>query len=119
MFVSPSELNAPTVASKRSASCFFFKAKIGVIVSFSAANRALKAARVTCALFAALEAKHHHHPHNVAFGLISIIPDLALLGYPFSLLKKALAIMARRTGNEIWTISTGVASHFMAYLQTN
>jgi hypothetical protein len=49
------------VASKRSAS-FFFKAKIGVFVSFSAANRALKAARVPCALFAALEAKHHHHP---------------------------------------------------------
>jgi hypothetical protein len=55
----------------------------------------------------------------VAFGLISIIPDLALLGYPFSLVKKALAIMARRTGNEIWTISTDLASHFMAYLQTN
>jgi hypothetical protein len=25
-------------------------------------NRALKAARVPCALFAALEVKHHHHP---------------------------------------------------------
>jgi hypothetical protein len=49
------------VASKRSAS-FFFKAKIGVFVSFSAVNRALKAARMLCALFAALEAKHHNHP---------------------------------------------------------
>jgi hypothetical protein len=67
---SPSELNAPTpAASKRSAS-FFFKAKIGVFVPFSAAyarwlmpvNRALKSARAPCALFAALEAKHHHHP---------------------------------------------------------
>jgi hypothetical protein len=55
----------------------------------------------------------------VALGLISIIPDLALLGYPFTLVKKALAIMARRTGNEIWAISTGLASHFMAHLQTN
>jgi hypothetical protein len=60
-----------------------------------------------------------HPPSNVALGLISIIPDLALLGYPFTLAKKALAIMARRTGNEIWTISTDLASHFMAYLQTN
>ena len=58
-----------------------------------------------------------HPPSNVAFGLMSIIPDLALLGYPFSLLKKALAIMARRTGNEIWTTSTGLASHFMAHIQ--
>jgi hypothetical protein len=56
------------VASKRSASCVFFKAKTGVFVPFSAVyarrlmpvNRALKEARVPCALFAALEAKHHH-----------------------------------------------------------
>jgi hypothetical protein len=60
-----------------------------------------------------------HPPSNVAFGLMSIIPDLALLGYPFSLLKKALAIMARRTGNEIWTISSGLASHFMVHIRAN
>jgi hypothetical protein len=41
------------VASKRSAS-FFFKAKIGVFVSFSATNRALKAARSLGALRPAL-----------------------------------------------------------------
>jgi hypothetical protein len=54
VFESPFELNAPTVASKRSASFFFFKAKIGVFVSFSAANRALKAARSPGALRPAL-----------------------------------------------------------------
>jgi hypothetical protein len=55
----------------------------------------------------------------VALGLISIIPDLTLLEYPFALVKKALAIMARRTGNEIWALSTGLVSHFMAHLPTN
>jgi hypothetical protein len=65
------------VASKRSASPRFFfsqhakKAKTGVFVLFllcfrrlimavNRADRALKAARVPCALFAALEAKRHH-----------------------------------------------------------
>jgi hypothetical protein len=46
----------------------FFLTKIGVFVPFSAAyarrlmlvNRALKAVRVPSALFAVLEAKHHH-----------------------------------------------------------
>jgi hypothetical protein len=44
------------VASKRSRLVFFFKAKIGVFVfvSFSAANRALKAARSLGALRPAL-----------------------------------------------------------------
>jgi hypothetical protein len=41
---SPSELNAPAVASKRSASVFFFKAKSGVFVSFSAAYTRYQAA---------------------------------------------------------------------------
>jgi hypothetical protein len=60
-------------------------------------------------------------PSNVGLGLISsIIPDLTLPGYPFALVKKALAIMAaRRTGNEIWILSAGLVSHFMAHLHPN
>jgi hypothetical protein len=77
--LSPSELrNAPAAGSgvktQRLASFFFFqhakKAKTGVFVLFllcfrrlmavNRADRALKAARVPCALFAALEAKRHH-----------------------------------------------------------
>jgi hypothetical protein len=58
-------------------------------------------------------------PSNLGLGLISIIPDLTLLGYPFALVKKALAIMARLTGNEIWILSAGLVSHFMAHLHPN
>jgi hypothetical protein len=58
-------------------------------------------------------------PSNVGLGLISIIPDLTLLGYPLTLAKKALAIMARRTSNEIWILSAGLVSHFLAHLHTN
>ena len=44
------------------------------------------------------------HPSlNVGLGILSILPDLAHLGYPFWLVRKALGIMSRRTDNEIWS----------------
>ena len=44
-----------------------------------------------------------HPPLNVGLGTLSVLPDLAHLGYPFWLVRKALGIMSRRTDNEIWS----------------
>jgi hypothetical protein len=71
--------------SKRSASfIYLLKAKIGVFVPFSAAyarrlmpvNRALKAARVPCALFAALEASYGWTGQQSGSGFINLAPSI-------------------------------------------
>jgi hypothetical protein len=96
------------VASKRSAS-FCFKGQNWRFVSFSAANRALKAARVPCALFAALEANHHHQPQLAqrcisaacaTFRACHQLRLLLLLASPTSLDSRCSAIIAIGPGSE-------------------
>jgi hypothetical protein len=64
---SPSELNAPTVASKRSVSFFFLRPKLAFLCPF----RRLMPGGL-CQSIAALEAKHHHHPQLAQRWRISI-----------------------------------------------
>jgi hypothetical protein len=54
-----------------------------------------------------------HPPLNVGLGVLSILPDLAHLGYPFALVKKAFKIMSRRTGNMIWSAIVPLVGRIM------
>jgi site-specific DNA-cytosine methylase len=53
---------------------------------------------------------------NIGLGILSVAPDLVLLGYPFALVKKALGIMSTRTKSAVWRLSSVLVEHLFSHL---
>jgi len=56
---------------------------------------------------------------SVEFGFLSLLPDLAYLGYPVSVVRKALCRMSDRAGNPIWYNMAGPSSSILRTLTSH